>query len=378
MERPVTVAAGQMDGQPAPTAARLQRATVLVAQAAESGAQLVLLPELFNLGYAYQDDNYHRAEPPDGLTSQWLRQTAAQHNLHLAGSLLLAEEGDIYNSLLLYSPDGRRWRYDKQYPWAWERGYFRPGSGGATIARTALGNIGFLICWDTAHRHLWRQYAGQVELMLISSCPPDVTNPTYRFPGGESLTLADLGPVMARLQDSGRRLFIDMVGQQTAWLGVPAIHAGPVGRCRTAIPNGRANLLGLLPLAPWLIRYLPQAQAMELACDVVPACRVFDARGQTVARPATSGDAVAIATVTLPTRCPQPAEPQPESLLPRASYFFSDTVQPRLMVGHYRQGLQRYWGTTPSANRRRGLAALVAIALAALGLMLLNHHRQWR
>jgi len=117
---------------------------------------------------------------------------------------------------------------------------------------------------------------------------------------------------------------------------------------------------------------------MELACDFIPACRVLDARGQTVARPATSGDAVAIATVALPTRCPQPAGPQPESLLPRASYFFSDTVQPRLMVGHYRQGLQRYWGTTPSANRRRGLAALVAIALAGLGLMLRYRRRRQR
>ena len=117
---------------------------------------------------------------------------------------------------------------------------------------------------------------------------------------------------------------------------------------------------------------------MELACNFVPACRVLDARGQTVARPATSGDALAIATVALPTRCPQPAGPQPESLPPRSSYFFSDTLQPRLMVGHYRQGLQRYWGITPSANRRRGLAALAAIALASLGLMLRYRRRRQR
>jgi hypothetical protein len=117
---------------------------------------------------------------------------------------------------------------------------------------------------------------------------------------------------------------------------------------------------------------------MELACDFVPACRVLDARGQTLARPATSGDALAIVVVELPHHRPQPAGPQPETLLPRISYLFSDLLQPRLMVGPYRQGLQRYWGTTPSAGRRRGLGALAAMALASLGLMLLNRRRRRR
>lgn len=372
----ITVAAAQMDGQSAPTTNRLRRAGALVAKSAQSGAQLVVLPELFNLGYTYSDDNYHRAEPLTGPTGQWLGQTAARHNLHLAGSILLREGSDIYNSLLLCAPDGRLWRYDKQYPWAWERGYFTAGINGITIAHTNLGTIGFLICWDTAHRQLWRQYAGQVDLMLISSCPPDVSNPTYHLPGGPTLTVANLGPVMASFKDGGHQLFVKMVSQQTAWLSVPAVHAVAMGHCRTGIPNGVASLAALLPTAPWLARYLPQAKKMELSCDFVPACRVIDAQGQQVGAPPAGREGVALATVELAGSRPHPLGPQPASPLPWASYLFSDIIQPWLMAAHYRRKLGQLWETTPTTHSHRPKWRWLTVTLLfSLAMMLLLRRR---
>ncbi len=77
MPRKIKVAAVQMDAQCTPAPERLARAERLVAEAAAAGADLVALPEIFNTGYCYSDENYQRAEPLGGKTVAWMQMTAA-------------------------------------------------------------------------------------------------------------------------------------------------------------------------------------------------------------------------------------------------------------------------------------------------------------
>ena len=344
MPRTVKVAAVQMDANPAPTADRLDRADRLVTEAAQAGAQLVVLPELFNMGYAYTDANHRLAEPPTGPTVTWLKETAARLNVHLAGSLMLLDQDEVYNALLLFAPDGRMWRYDKNYPWGLERGYFRNGNR-ITVAETDLGDLGMMICWDTAHPELWKRYAGRVDMMVIASCPPDVSNPTFHFPNGDQLTLDDMGSVMASMKGAGRLVFDDTLRQQTAWLGVPAVNTVGSGRIKTAIPNGRAYLLSLLPVAPWLVKYLPQANQIQMSCDMVQGCKVVDASGQVLTElTQEQGETFTMAEVTLADEKPRPQEPQPSSPLPFFIYLSSDILLPLLSIPVYRKGLRRAWG----------------------------------
>jgi hypothetical protein len=367
----LTIAAVQMDATPAPTPDRLARATHLVEQAAAAGAQLVVLPELFNLGYEYSERNHARAETADGPTLSWMRQSAARLGAHLAGSLLLLDGDEVYNTLFLVAPNGRTWRYDKNYPWGWERGYFR-GARGTVVADTDLGRLGMLICWDTAHRDLWQQYAGRVDAMVISSCPPDVTNPVYQFPDGSQLTIDQLGPLMATVKDTGRKLFGDMINEQTAWLGVPAVNTVGAGRITTSVPRGAATLLALLPAAPWLARYLPMAGRMQMTCDMIQGCKVVAADGQVLTEMAQAqGEGFTVATVTLADAPPQPRGAQPPSRVPPFAYASSDVVLPRLVEPIYRYGVRRAWGAHMAPGETRmgkwwGVAgAGVAIALVA-------------
>jgi hypothetical protein len=341
MARKIKVAAVQMDARPNPTVERLARAEVLIAEASQQGAQLVVLPELFNVGYAYTDANYQLAEPMGGTTFVWMKTKASQFNVHLAGSLMLFEDGDIYNALLLFSPAGQMWRYDKCFPWAWERGYFRGRAKSKTVAHTELGDLGMLICWDVGHRSRWKKYAGQVDMMIIVSCPVD-GYPTYHFTGGNQSTLEDFGPLFATLKGSGERTFGDMLNQQTAWLGVPCVNAVGAGQLKTPIPRGFATFFSMLALAPRAAKYLPQAERVQMSCKMVDACKVVNADGQVVAKRAQSeGEGFTMAEVMLPEVKPAPSEAQPAAPLNWLAYLVADVVIPYLMRPVYRRGVAK-------------------------------------
>jgi predicted amidohydrolase len=346
MSRTLTIAAIQMDAQPAPTMERLARAESLILAAARAGAQLVVLPELFNTGYGYLPSNYALAESLTGSTCTWMRRLAAQEHIHLAGSLLVRDPHDISNALLLVAPDGQQWRYNKHYPWGWERAYFRGGQD-VVVADTTLGRIGLLVCWDAAHPTLWQQYAGQVQCMVISSCPPDVTNPIYTLPTREQLTLDDFGSVVAATKDSGKQVFASMINEQAAWLGVPVVNTVGTGCITTDIPRSRALLLSSALLAPKLLRYVWRASSMQMTCAMLAGCKVVDARGMTVAElPPFPKEAYTIAAVALADQPPQPQGVQPSSPLPASAYGISDVLLPRLARPLYEAALR-------GARRRR-------------------------
>lgn len=214
MSRILVIAAIQMDATPSPTPDRLVRATSLVAEAAASGAELVVLPECYNTGYGYIEHNYRAAEPLDGQTVMWMKAQAQHHNIHLSGTLMLHDGDEVYNSALLFAPDGRMWRYDKRHPYQWERAYFREGHQ-MMVADTDLGKLGMLICWDSAHANLWEQYSGKVDAVIIPSCPPRIEEAELVFADGQ------------RFQSWVKSAhFADQdIHDQAVWLKVPVVHA---------------------------------------------------------------------------------------------------------------------------------------------------------
>ena len=358
MPRIIKVATIQMDAMPAPVGERLERAETIVAQAAQAGTQLVVLPELFNTGYAYTDDNYELAEPLNGITSTWMKASAARLGIHLAGALMILDRNEIYDTMLLFSPSGQMWRYDKNYPWAWERAYFR-GRRGMTVAKTELGDLGLMICWDLGHVDMWKQYAGKADMIVIASCPPDGTS--YEFPNEEKLDFNDLGS-MSSIKDVGRQFFGEMVNQQAKWLGVPVLNSGASGRVRTHIPKARALLRSFILFEPRLIKLLPKAEGLQLSCEMIPSCKVVDAHGHTLAeRAPDDGEGFAISEVTLADSKSMPAHRQPNPPLDRTTtrmaLFNADIVVPLMMKSVYKNGLKKLKNRSSSNNYKINIAS---------------------
>jgi predicted amidohydrolase len=331
MVRTLKIAAVQMDAVPAPCAERLTRAADLVAEAAGAGAQLVVLPELFNVGYAYIDALYDAVETLDGMTAGWMKAQAAQHHIHLAGTLLVREGDEVYNSALLFAPDGRMWRYDKRYPCGWERAFFRERKDQITVAETSLGKLGLMICWDLAHPDSWRDYAGKVDAMVIPSCPPDLPHSVLSFPDGQKFHM--------EIRTSH---FADQdIHDQTAWLGIPAVHSSGGGAFTSPMPLPHLSVFGFLAGRPAAWGRIFQARSALLEAAYKHHTQIIDSHGQVVGRVTEEGDGFTIAEVELPESPRQPDQPQPRMRTSNLAFWINDKIIPFAVRARYRSMTRR-------------------------------------
>ena len=370
MTRTIRIVAVQMTADPAPVEERLARAQALVEQAARHGAQLVVLPEVFNTGYEYSDANYDRAETLDGRTARWMRTMARQHAVHLAGTFLRRGAEEIYNTLLLVAPDGRSWQYDKSYPWIWERAYFRAGEG-ITIAETELGRLGLLICWDAAHPELWERYAGQVDAMLVCSCPPRAHDLTFVLPDGRRLIATEAGPILRHVRRTGEGIFGPYLRRQAAHLGVPVVNTTGTGTFSSGIPMPRVSLAVYALFRPDLWPAIPRADRVRVEATYFPETYVADAGGQVLDRVPPGREGVALAEVALADASPAPAGPPPRFGVSPFAYAF-DRFANGLLGPVYRRRVRRAHGRHMAPMPRRTRRWIGALILASVLAFLLG------
>jgi predicted amidohydrolase len=342
MPKTIKIATIQMNAAPALLQERLARAERLIAQCAREGAQLVVLPEVFNTGYEYSDQNYSRAESFDGPTPTWMRKIAAEHGIHLAGTFLRAEQEKIYNTLLLVAPDGQQWSYNKNYPWIWERAYFQKGTS-TTIADTRLGKIGLLICWDVAHLDLWQQYAGKVQLMIVCSCPPNALDLTLTLPEGQQIMSKNTGALIQYLKHSSAETFGLFLRQQAIFLGAPIAQATGTGIFTSSIPNPKLSLTLLALIYPPLWKYTSQFNQAHVETGYFNETYIADASGVVLQRVPPEAESYGLSDVTLPDVPPQPTGKQPPFGIPKSTYLI-DPMSNLLMALEYRKKTRKYLG----------------------------------
>src|ERR1700710_2501591 len=135
----------------------LDKAIDKVRNAAQKGAQIVCLQELFTSLYfcdVEDYDNFKLSEAIPGPSTDELSKVAAELNVVIIASLFEKRAQGVYhNTTAVLDADGRYLgKYRKMHipddPAYYEKFYFTPGDLGYKIFNTAYAKIGVLICWD--------------------------------------------------------------------------------------------------------------------------------------------------------------------------------------------------------------------------------------
>ena len=130
------------------------KAGELIRVAADKGAKLIVLPELFDTGYNFrsrEEVNSVAGEIPDGPTTQFLMELSRELGVFIvAGTAERDERGRLYNSAVVTGPIGSGYigKYRKVHLFYREKLCFEPGDLGFRVFNIGIAKIGVMICFD--------------------------------------------------------------------------------------------------------------------------------------------------------------------------------------------------------------------------------------
>ena len=148
----------------------LDRLQQILAQLDPPRPSLIVLPELWATGFAYQE--LARLQGEVASLPNKLQELAKRYDILLAGSLperAIAKENLFYNTLQLIGRNGTFGSYRKRYIFPGEEEAFCPGSGACSPIATPVGTFGCMICYDLRFPDLARSQCQQGADLLLSS-----------------------------------------------------------------------------------------------------------------------------------------------------------------------------------------------------------------
>lgn len=167
----------------------LKEAAAMVRSAAEQGAQIVALPEMFTTPYTHTCIRKNKEEA-DGETVQTLSRLAEELGIYLVGGSIPEIEGEkLYNTCFVFGPDGGLiGRHRKAHLFDvdikggirfMESELFAAGEQ-ATVVDTEYGRIGIGICYDVRFPDYFRTLALLgATLMILPAAFNMTTGPAH-------------------------------------------------------------------------------------------------------------------------------------------------------------------------------------------------------
>jgi len=163
---------GVVEGDKAKT---LERAVEHIRRARD--ADLIILPEIWNIGFMSFDRYLSEAEDRDGPTFRTMREMAREVKSFLHMGSFVEKDGDrYYNSSYLFSPQGDILaRYRKLHLFGYQSKESQILSRGeeVVVVETPLGVLGIATCYDLRFPELFRRMVDKgAEVFLVCSAWP--------------------------------------------------------------------------------------------------------------------------------------------------------------------------------------------------------------
>ncbi|KAL7941490.1 carbon-nitrogen hydrolase [Trichoderma barbatum] len=257
MSTKIKVAVVQLYSKPLDIDGNFAKACEFIRQAAEQGAQLVVLPEYHLNGYLpenpiyieqgarYQEflDRYCALARELGIClvpgTLVERHSATSESAQLGSRTLSSADGDynLFNTAYFISHEGEiLGSYRKKNLWHTERAHQSPGQEKHSVISTPLGKVGILICWDLAFPEAFRQLVRDgADIIIVPTCWTLDESSPYGLklnPDYESLILNTM--ITSRcFENSCAVVFANAGGPSETFVGLSQVampFLGPVNR----------------------------------------------------------------------------------------------------------------------------------------------------
>ena len=155
--------------------ATLKKARIAIEQC--SGADLIILPEIWNIGFMSFDQYVREAEDINGPTIKLLKKLAQQSCAFLhTGSFVEKDKDRYYNSSYLLSPGGEilaSYRKIHLFGYKSEESQILTSGTAPVVVKTPFGTIGMATCFDLRFPELFRTMVDKgAEIFLVCAAWP--------------------------------------------------------------------------------------------------------------------------------------------------------------------------------------------------------------
>jgi predicted amidohydrolase len=236
------LALAQMYVEPGNFEKNLSHAAELIAEAASGGADVVLLPEVMDLGWTHPSAHEFAGTIPGGEASRRLCQAAKKYKVYICAGIVERDGETVYNAAVIINNKGKILvKHRKLNELDIAHDVYDQGDR-LSVCKTPWGNFGLLICADaTSKDHVLTRslcYMGADVILSPSSwaVPPDHDN--ARQPYG----------------DTWRNAYFPVAKEFSVWIA-SASNVGPVTEgpwknwkcigCSLIVgPDGKEKLMG--------------------------------------------------------------------------------------------------------------------------------------